>query len=96
MDHYLLDKLTSADVREHPGSFNDLDLVYTALEGVYGVFVNTDSFAHGEEHEMYLGMRIFELAKQISTVRHYTWSNIDSYYKVSSPIPTYIYTDKAD
>lgn len=34
---------------------------------------------------MYLGMRIFELAKQIRTVRHYVWSSIDSYYKVSSP-----------
>lgn len=64
------------------GSFNDLDSVKAALKDVYGAWVNTDSFAHGEEHEMYLGMRIFELAKELKTVRHYVWSSIDFYYKV--------------
>lgn len=27
--------------------------------------------------EIYAGIRIFELAKQIGTVRHYVWSNLD-------------------
>lgn len=73
-------------MHSYTGSFNDLHSVNEALKGVYGAWVNTDSFAHGEEHEMYLGMRIFELAKELKTVRHYVWSSIDFYYKVCSDV----------
>ena len=47
------------------------------MKGAYGVWVNTDSFTIGETREVYAGMRIFELAKQIGTVRHYIWSSLD-------------------
>lgn len=52
---------------------------------MYGVWVNTDSFAVGEQHEVFLGMRIFEIAKQVKTLRHYVWSNLD--YNLKVPLP---------
>ena len=56
----------------------------SALQGVWGVWNNTDGFTVGEQKEVYSGMRIFELAKQIKTVRHYVWSNLDYSFKVSA------------
>ena len=56
----------------------------SALQGVWGVWNNTDGFTVGEQKEVYFGMRIFELAKQIKTVRHYVWSNLDYSFKVSA------------
>lgn len=66
-----------------PGSFEDFDLVLEAMKGVYGVWSNTDGFTVGELRELYAGMRLFELAKQAGTVRHYVWSNLDYSFKVS-------------
>ena len=64
------------------GSTDDFDSVYAALEGAYGAFVNTDSFTIGEAKEIYTGMRIFELTKQIGTLKHYVWSGLDYSFKV--------------
>ena len=64
------------------GSFEDFTLVLEALKGVYGAWVNTDCFTVGEQRELYAGMRIFELAKQFGTVKHYIWSNLDYSTKV--------------
>ena len=36
----------------------------------------------GETREVFAGMRIFELAKQAGSVRHYVWSNLDYVSKV--------------
>ena len=52
------------------------------MKGVYGVFVNTDSWSVSEAQEVFLGMRIFELAKEVGTVRHYVWSGLDNIFKV--------------
>ncbi|KAI5117439.1 hypothetical protein M0805_007009 [Coniferiporia weirii] len=71
------------------GSFEDFPAVYEALKGVYGTWVNTDGFTVGEAREIYAGMRIFELAKQVGTVRHYVWSNLDYSTKLSGYNPTY-------
>ena len=57
------------------------------MKGVYGVWANTDGFTVGEQKEIYAGMRIFELAKEIGTVRHYVWSNLDNYLKACWPPP---------
>lgn len=65
------------------GSFDDLPLVRAALQGVYGAWINTDGFTVGEEKELFVGMRIFELAKQVKTMRHYVWSNLDYAGRVS-------------
>ena len=64
------------------GSFDNYPSVLAALQGVYGVWVNTDGFTVGEAKEMHAGMRIFELAKLAKTVRHYVWSNLTYYTKV--------------
>lgn len=64
------------------GSFDDLAAVLAALQGVYGAWVNTDSFTVGEQKEVFLGIRIFELAKQVKNVRHYVWSSLDYVAKV--------------
>jgi hypothetical protein len=64
------------------GSFIDVKTVKTALEGVYGAWVNTDTNAVGEQAEVFIGMRIFEIAKQVGTVKHYVWSNLDPVSKV--------------
>lgn len=52
------------------------------LEGVYDVYVNTDSVTLGEAKEIFIGMRIFELAKQVGTVQHYVWSGLGYTYEV--------------
>ncbi|KAI0742363.1 NAD(P)-binding protein [Daedaleopsis nitida] len=59
------------------GAFGDFPSVLAALQGVWGVWTNTDGFTVGETKEVYAGMRIFELAKQVKSVRHYVWSNLD-------------------
>ena len=64
------------------GSLDDLASIKNALKGVYGAWVNVDGFTVGEQKEIFLGMRIFELAKQLGTVKHYVWSNLDYSYKV--------------
>lgn len=64
------------------GSTDDLPGVHKALEGVYGAFVNTDSFTIGEAKEIFTGIRIFELAKQTGTLKHYVWSGLDYSFKV--------------
>ncbi|KAH8116906.1 NAD(P)-binding protein [Phellopilus nigrolimitatus] len=64
------------------GSFEDFPSVYEALKGVYGAWINTDGFTVGEVRKVYAGMRIFELAKRVGTLRHYIWSNLDYSTKV--------------
>jgi hypothetical protein len=66
-----------------PGSIGDLESVSRALQGVYGAYVNTDGFTVGEKEETYLALRIFELAKQTGTVKHYVWSSLDYMHKAS-------------
>lgn len=57
------------------------------MQGAYGAWINTDGFTIGEQKEIFAGMRIFEIAKQAGTVRHYVWSSLDYALKVciSSP-----------
>ena len=51
---------------------------------MYGAYVNTDSFTIGEQKEVFEGLRIFELAKQAGTVKHYVWSSLDNVFQVGS------------
>ncbi|KAH9948542.1 NAD(P)-binding protein [Amylocystis lapponica] len=71
------------------GSFDNFPSVLAALQGVYGAWVNTDGFTVGEAKEIQAGMRIFELAKQVKTVRHYIWSNLDYVFKKGNYNPIY-------
>ncbi len=61
----------------------DFDSVERAMKGAYGAWINTDGFTVGEQKEIFAGMRIFEIAKQAGTLRHYIWSNLDYVFKVS-------------
>ncbi|KZT31874.1 NAD(P)-binding protein [Sistotremastrum suecicum HHB10207 ss-3] len=85
-------------VETFKGSFTDFDAVFKALEGCYGAYVNTDGFTEGEQtdytdprvvSEIYAGLRIFELAKQRGTLKHYVWSNLDYSHKKSGYNPKY-------
>ncbi|KAI0705160.1 NAD(P)-binding protein [Cytidiella melzeri] len=71
------------------GAFDDLNAVRTAFQGVYGAYVNTDGFTVGEQKEIYVGIKIFEIAKQTKSVRHYVWSSLDNTLKKSNYDPTY-------
>ena len=66
----------------HTGDTNDLASVAAALDGAYGAWVNIDGFTVGEQREVYAGMRIFELAKQTKSLRHYVWSSLGYNLKV--------------
>lgn len=77
-------KATNADDGiDRLGSTNDLDSVRAAFRGAYGAWVNTDGFTVGEQKEIYQGMKIYEIAKQTPSIRHYIWSNLDYSLKVS-------------
>src|SRR4029077_18689941 len=59
------------------GSFTDLAKVERALEGGGCAYINTDGFTVGEQAEIYYGLRIFELAVRVPTLKNYVWSNLD-------------------
>ena len=71
------------------GSFTDLAKVERALEGVWGAYINTDGFTVGEQAETYYGLRIFELAARVPTLKHYVWSNLDYGLKKGGYRPEY-------
>ncbi|TFK52581.1 NAD(P)-binding protein, partial [Heliocybe sulcata] len=71
------------------GAFDDFASVLAAMQGVYGTWINTDGFTVGEQKEIYCGMRIFEIAKQVGTLRHYVWSNLDYSLKKGGYNPDY-------
>ncbi|KAF8191659.1 NAD-P-binding protein [Mycena galopus ATCC 62051] len=58
------------------GTFEDFTAVAKAMDGVYGAYVNTDTFTVGEMREIYAGLRIFEIANMTPSLRHYLWSGL--------------------
>ncbi|KAL7946120.1 NAD(P)-binding protein [Trichoderma barbatum] len=66
------------------GSFMDFDSVAKALQDCYGVFVNTDGFTVNEVDELWSGVRIFEIANTIPTLRHFVYSSIDYYLRLTN------------
>lgn len=65
------------------GNFVDMNDIAAALEGCYGVFVNTDSWSVGEQKEIYTAIKIFEQAHRAPALRHFIWSGLDYGSKVS-------------
>ncbi|KAJ7300820.1 NAD(P)-binding protein [Mycena albidolilacea] len=82
-------ELAKRGVEVVKGSFMDFDSVARALEGAYGVWVNTDGFTVGEAAEIYAGMRIYEVAKRVPSLRHYVWSNLPYVLKNGGFNPDY-------
>ena len=64
----------------------DFAVMERAMTGVYGAWVNLDSFVVGEMKETYAGIRIFEIAQKVGTVKHYIWSALDNVGKVANDI----------
>lgn len=87
--HRGVPELNHPNVELVHGSFTDLATVENALTGVWGVYVNTDGFTVGEQAEIYYGMRIFELAVRVGTLKHYVWSNLDYGLKKGGYKPEY-------
>jgi hypothetical protein len=83
------DELQSPDIEIVQGNFMDFNSVLKALENCYGVFVNTDGFTVGEQAEVFAGMRIFELAKQVGTLKHYVYSGLEYITKKGNYNPIY-------
>ncbi|KAI0317726.1 hypothetical protein OF83DRAFT_1045243, partial [Amylostereum chailletii] len=76
-------ELAAQGVELVTGSFTDMAAVEKALHGAYGAFVNTDGFNVSEATEIWTGIRIFETAKQVGTLKHYVWSGLDHVFKAS-------------
>lgn len=75
--HRRAQELAAKGVQLAQGRFDDTDAVRKALSGCYGVWVNTDGFTVGEAAETFSGIRIFELAKQTPSLRHYVYSGLE-------------------
>jgi uncharacterized protein YbjT (DUF2867 family) len=82
-------EFTHPNIELVQGSFTDLAKVEYALEGVWGAYVNTDGFTVGEKAETYYGLRVFELAVRVPTLKHYVWSNLDYGLKKGGYRPEY-------
>ncbi|KAI0351038.1 nmrA-family protein [Trametes cingulata] len=82
-------ELAARGVEVVKGTTYDLDSVLEAFKGAYGAYVNTDSFTLGEEKEIFTGMRLYEIAKQVKTLKHYVWSSLDNVTKKSDYNPIY-------
>ncbi|KAI0045847.1 NAD-P-binding protein [Auriscalpium vulgare] len=70
------------------GDTNDLASIAVALTGVYGTFINIDSYTVEEEREIFTAMRMFELAQQAG-LRHFVWSGLDYTFKIGGYNPIY-------
>jgi len=79
----------ASQVELFKGSFTDIDSVYNALQGCYGVFVNTDSFTVKEADEILSAMRIFETAKRVEGLKHFVWSGLPYSIKLGGYDPKY-------
>jgi hypothetical protein len=64
-----------------------MSTVVPAMEGCYGIFVNTDTMAVGERGELYTAIKMFEQAHRIPQMRHFIWSSLDYGYKVRFLLP---------
>ncbi|KAF9062382.1 hypothetical protein BDP27DRAFT_1428011 [Rhodocollybia butyracea] len=56
------------------GRQDSQDDLHRALSGVYGAWVNLDSFTLGEKNELFYGIRAYEIARY-EGVQHYIWGN---------------------
>ncbi|KAF9073414.1 hypothetical protein BDP27DRAFT_1215951 [Rhodocollybia butyracea] len=56
------------------GRQDSQDDLHRALKGVYGAWVNLDSFTLGEKNELFYGIRAYEIARY-ERVQHYIWGN---------------------
>ena len=82
-------KFAGLPVEFAKGSFMDFETVKAALQDCYGVFVNTDGFTVNERDELWAGVRIFEIANAVPTLRHFVYGSIDYYLQHTGFDPRY-------
>jgi len=51
--------------------------LYVTFNGVTAAFVNANDSGLEEMAEKYRGMRIFEVAMEEKSMRHFMWNNLD-------------------
>ena len=76
------------DIELVKGSFTDLSLMVRYLDGCYGVFVNTDGWTEGPAQELFVGIRLWELAN-FASVKHFIYSAIPYASKLAGYNPEY-------
>jgi len=81
--------LASLGAELFQGRFDDLNSIAAALEGCYGVFANTDTWAVGGQIEIYAAIKMFEQAHRVSQMRHFVWSGLDYSSKLGNYDPKY-------
>ncbi|KAJ3920534.1 hypothetical protein F5877DRAFT_89364 [Lentinula edodes] len=81
--------LASLGAELFQGSFETLETVACAMEGCYGVFVNTDTYSVGQQKEIYLAIKMFEQAHRVHLMRHFIWSGLDYGSKFGKFDPKY-------
>ncbi|KAL4244654.1 NmrA-like oxidoreductase [Abortiporus biennis] len=82
-------QLTARGVECVQGNTDDEASILAALKGIDGVWANIDSFTVGQQKEIYTGIKLFELSKQVRTVRHFIWSSLDYAFKKGDYNPKY-------
>lgn len=50
--------------------------VEKALQGCYGVFINTDGWVEGPANELYAGIKIYEISNRVPGLKHFIYSSI--------------------
>ncbi|KIK62281.1 hypothetical protein GYMLUDRAFT_42227 [Collybiopsis luxurians FD-317 M1] len=56
------------------GKVDDQKDLHEAFKGVYGAWVNLDTFTLGEKNELFYGIRAYEIARH-EGVKHYIWAS---------------------
>ncbi|KKP01555.1 hypothetical protein THAR02_06340 [Trichoderma harzianum] len=60
----------------HEGNAYDEPTLRQALNGVNGIFVNTNGLAIGEKAEVYWGIRLYELSREFG-LEHFVYSSVE-------------------
>jgi hypothetical protein len=70
------------------GSMFDEKALHDAFSGVDACFVNTNGFPIGEAKEVFWGIRIFEIAREMG-VKHFVYSSLDYALKLGGYDPKF-------
>lgn len=72
----------------HEGNAYDEKTLRQALNGVNGIFINTNGLAIGEKAEVYWGIRLFELSREFG-LEHFLYAGLEYASKLGNFQPKY-------
>jgi hypothetical protein len=84
-----LSALPNVTIAESGGDVYNDAVLRKAMDGVYGVFANTNGFAIGQAKEIYWGIRMYEIAAG-SGVKHFIWASLLYASKLGKFNPKYV------